>query len=58
MRTRVSLPGLVMLVFAIGALAIAILDASFRPKYADLASVAIGGFFGHLLPQSGREGDR
>lgn len=56
MRTRVSLPGLVMLVFAIGALAIAILDASFRPKYADLASVAIGGFFGHLLPQGGRDG--
>lgn len=54
MRNRGSLPGLVMLVFAIGALAIAILDVSFRPKYADLASVAIGGFFGHLLPQGSR----
>lgn len=55
MRNSFSLPALVMLIFALGALALAVIDESFRPKYADLAGVAIGGFFGHLLPQGSHE---
>lgn len=50
--SRLSIRSFVVLIFVLGALIIAAIDPSFRPSYAHLADVAIGGYLGQLVPQS------
>lgn len=50
--SKVSIRSLIVLLFVLGALVIAAIDPSFRPSYARLADVALGGYLGQLVPQS------
>lgn len=50
--SKVSIRSFVVLLFVLGALIIAAIDPNFRPSYAHLADVAIGGYLGQLVPQS------
>lgn len=50
--SKLSIRSFVVLIFVLGALIIAAIDPSFRPSYAHLADVAIGGYLGQLVPQS------
>jgi hypothetical protein len=42
---------LIILILVIGSLALAIIDPSFRPAFADLAKVAIAGYLGWMIPR-------
>lgn len=53
--SRLTVRSSVVLLFAIGALVLAVLDPSFRPTYGHLADVAVGGYLGQLIPQSLKE---
>ncbi|MDX2271074.1 MAG: hypothetical protein NW237_03880 [Cyanobacteriota bacterium] len=48
-------PLVLMVLLAGGSLAIAIVDPSFRPLFADLAKVGLGGYLGQLIPQMQRQ---
>lgn len=48
---NVSVRSVVVLSFVWGAIYLAIVDDSFRPRFADLVYVAIGGYFGQLVPK-------
>lgn len=50
--SKLSIRSFVILIFVLGALVLAAIDPSFRPSYAHLADVAIGGYLGQLVPQS------
>lgn len=50
--SKLSIRSIIVLLFVFGALVIAAIDPSFRPSYAHLADVAIGGYLGQLIPQS------
>lgn len=52
MFSKLSIRSFIVLLFVLGALIIAAIDPSFRPSYAHLADVAIGGYLGQLVPQS------
>lgn len=59
--SRLTVRSIVVLLFVVGALILAAIDRSFRPTYGDLASVAIGGYLGQMMPQpinQGVEGER
>jgi hypothetical protein len=42
---------LIVLILVLGSLAIAIIDPSFRPAFADLAKVAMAGYLGWMMPR-------
>ncbi len=42
---------LIVLILVVGSLALAILDANFRPAFADLAKVGIAGYLGWMMPR-------
>ncbi len=48
---RESLLTLMVLVFVVGSLVLAVIDASFRPAFADLAKVAVAGYLGWMIPR-------
>lgn len=42
---------IVVLIFATGALALAVIDENFRPNFAELAKLVIAGFIGWTMPK-------
>ncbi|NEO32083.1 MAG: hypothetical protein F6K36_16945 [Symploca sp. SIO3C6] len=51
-----NLFALVILILVIGSLGLSITDKEFRPTFADLAKVGVGGFIGWMMPGS-KSGD-
>jgi hypothetical protein len=49
---RESLLTLIVLIFVVGSLVLAIIDASYRLAFADLAKVAVAGFLGWMMPRN------
>jgi hypothetical protein len=41
---------LIVLIFVSGALALAVLDDSFRPTFGDLAKIVVSGYIGWTMP--------
>lgn len=41
----------VVLLFSIGAVALAYFDPSFRPTYGNLVNLTVGGYLGQMLPR-------
>lgn len=41
----------VVLSLVLGSLALAIIDQSFRPSFAELAKIAVAGYIGSLIPR-------
>jgi len=52
---RISTRSVVVLALLAGATVLAVKDPSFRPAYADLAKIGLGGYLAQLLPQRQRE---
>ncbi len=52
---RISTRSTVVLGLLTGATILAVSDPSFRPAYADLAKIGLGGYLAQLLPQRQRE---
>lgn len=50
---RLSTRSVVVLGLLAGATTLAILDADFRPAYADLAKIGLGGYLAQLVPGKG-----
>ena len=50
--TKSDFLGLLVLVLALGSLALAVIDPSTRPAFADLAKVAVGAYIGLLTPRA------
>jgi len=48
---NVSVRSVVVLSFVWGAIYLAAVDESFRPRFADLVYVAVGGYLGQLMPK-------
>ena len=42
---------LIVLILVVGSLALAIMDANFRPAFADLAKVGVAGYLGWMMPR-------
>lgn len=49
---RITVRSVVVVILVFGGLGIAIIDPNFRPNFADLAKVGIGGYLGQMLPES------
>lgn len=47
---RITVRSVVIILFVAGMFVLAFVDLQFRPAFADLAKVAIGGYFGQMLP--------
>ena len=41
----------VVLILVVGSLGLAILDENYRPTFADLAKVGVGGYIGWMIPK-------
>jgi hypothetical protein len=50
--TKSDFLGILVLVLAVGSLALAVIDPSTRPAFADLAKVAVGAYIGLLTPKA------
>lgn len=50
--TKSDFLGVLVLILAFGSLALAVIDSSTRPAFADLAKVAIGAYIGLLTPRT------
>jgi len=48
--------GIVILFLVIGNVALAIIDPSMRPAFADLSKVALGAYIGLIMPKGGVKG--
>ena len=42
---------LVVLILVVGSLILAVMDENFRPAFADLAKVGVGGYIGWMIPR-------
>jgi hypothetical protein len=42
---------LVVLILVVGSLLLAVMDANFRPAFADLAKVGVAGYLGWMMPR-------
>lgn len=47
---RITVRSIVIILLVTGMFVLAFLDAQFRPAFADLAKVGIGGYFGQIIP--------
>lgn len=47
----ISVRSIVVLTLVFGALYLAIIDAAYRPFFADLAKFGLGGYFAQLIPK-------
>lgn len=47
---RITVRSIVIIVLVVGVFALAFIDPQFRPVFADLAKVGVGGYFGQMLP--------
>lgn len=52
---RIDTRSIVVIGLLIGATTLAFLDKDFRPNYANLAGVGLGGYLGQLYPQKKHE---
>lgn len=48
---RVTVRSIVIILLVTGMFILAFLDPQFRPAFADLAKVGIGGYFGQIVPR-------
>lgn len=51
---RINTRSIVTILLVSGAIALAVIDPSFRPAFGDLAKVGVGGYLGQLLPRQVR----
>ncbi len=49
---KLSVRSLVVLSLVFGGVGLAVIDPNFRPKFADIISFGLGGYFGQLNPAS------
>jgi hypothetical protein len=54
MLSRLTVRSVIVIILVVGALALAIVDANFRPTFGDLAKVGVGGYLGQLLPEASK----
>jgi hypothetical protein len=47
---------LVILTLTAGCLGLAVVDSAFRPTFADLAKIGLGGYLGQLVPKRINDG--
>lgn len=50
--SKLTVRSCIVMILVVGGLALAIVDAQFRPTFGDLAKIAIGGYLGQMLPES------
>lgn len=48
---RITVRSIVIILLVTGMFVLAFLDPQFRPAFADLAKVGIGGYFGQIIPR-------
>jgi len=48
---KLSFPSLLVFFLVVAGFSLAIIDAQFRPSFANLANIGLGGYLTHLVPK-------